>query len=163
MAIEHGLKQELDPEFLEVIRAFANSYYARNKLGSFANWSVEDLVHEMVVAFKRRIDDGTLFERVNREFLHGRLIDAVRRLERGNPKFQGRRRRHHERTLVYSDDLASYIDTHKSASGKRETAEGTISLSEALQQIEEPQTPAEMLRREFCSTEPNVSAICIVA
>jgi hypothetical protein len=142
-------KKDLDPEFIEVIGNFAGSYYARRGLQGFAVWSVEDLIHEMIVALKRKIDEGTLYARVNRKFLQERAIDAIRVLERGNPKFQGRKQKYRERSLVYSDDLAPYIDKRQSSCGKRETGEGIISFSEALQQNEEPRTPAEQLRRKF--------------
>jgi hypothetical protein len=142
-------KKELDPEFIEVIGNFAGNYCTKKGLRGVTAWSIEDLVHEMIVALKKKIDAGTLYARVNRKFLRERAIDAIRVLERGNPKFQGREPKNRERSLVYSDDLASYIDKRQCNGGKRETGEGIVSYSEALQQSAQPRTPAEKLRRKF--------------
>jgi hypothetical protein len=146
---EFKLRTELDSEFIEAIGNFAGSFYARKGLRGFAIWSVEDLIHEMVVSLKRKIDQGTLYERVNRKYLNERAIDAIRVLEKGNPKFQGRQAERRARKLVYSDDVASYIDLRRSTNSKRETGEGIISFSEALEQDKKPETPAEHLRRKF--------------
>ena len=164
--------KKMSPEFIDIINGYAQKYYYNRRLGNMVAWTANDLGQEMVCLFLKEIEKGTLYQRVNRQILYARLIDAYRKLQTGTegPDFRARRQLYQpEKGPQRTAELSHRIDTNLGNSStvdsdesigesgfldallleKRETAERGVSPLEIIQENQEPQNPAEELRDVF--------------